>query len=55
MKVRFEIHFEDLTEVTQYYFCRKFKTTPDKETLKGIPLVIVSREIEEEGERDGTV
>lgn len=49
---QFEIHFDDLTKTTQYYFCEHFKTTPEEES-KEVPLITISREIEiEEKEKD---
>ena len=47
MKAIFEIHYEDLTEVAQYYLCKAFKTTPEKENWNSFPITVIERELEE--------
>ena len=48
MKATFSIYYEDLTEVAQHYFCKAFKTTPEKEHISPLPLAVIERELEKE-------
>lgn len=46
MKKTFEIHFEDLRNVSQHYLCETFNTTPEEEDKKSL-LTTLKREVDE--------
>ena len=46
----FEIYFSDLTEVAQEALLKAFKTALQEENWETMPLAVIERELEEEGE-----
>ena len=43
---KFGLHFEDLSEIAQHYFCLHFKTTKEEESLRSSSLAVVERRME---------